>query len=161
MKRSNNIYNYESPKSMNEETHFFLHKGRITIKAFLLRVLFAICLVGTFGAIYHEYALPKKESKIELNDIGEKVIRDSTFETSFMIFENFVFYVLPFIMLIFIIIQGIKRIHDSNRTGWWLLVPLYNIVLLFSKGTKGNNDYGVTPRKPKQIKYFDQLEENQ
>ena len=47
---------------------------------------------------------------------------------------------------------GIKRCHDRNRTGWFLLVsliPLFNIWMLielwFLKGTSGNNKYGPDP----------------
>jgi uncharacterized membrane protein YhaH (DUF805 family) len=46
----------------------------------------------------------------------------------------------------------VKRLHDLNKPGWhyWLLyVPFYNIylglVLLFSKGTAGPNQYGEDP----------------
>ena len=48
---------------------------------------------------------------------------------------------------------GVRRLHDTNRSGWWLLisfVPLIGaLVLLFflvSGGTAGNNDYGVDPK---------------
>lgn len=36
----------------------------------------------------------------------------------------------------------IRRMHDSNRSGWWYLMPIYNIILMFLSGTKGPNDYG-------------------
>jgi len=46
----------------------------------------------------------------------------------------------------------VKRLHDLDRPGWhwWLLaVPLYNIylgfVLLFKKGTDGQNQFGWNP----------------
>jgi polar amino acid transport system permease protein len=46
---------------------------------------------------------------------------------------------------------GARRLHDTNRSAWWLLlsiVPLAHIALLvFSclKGTDGDNDYGPDP----------------
>ena len=46
----------------------------------------------------------------------------------------------------------VRRLHDLGRSGWhfWLLmVPLYNlylyIVLLFSQGHSGANEYGPDP----------------
>lgn len=47
----------------------------------------------------------------------------------------------------------VRRIHDLNRTGWWVLpmalIPLLNIVLLISlmirKGDVGSNRYGADP----------------
>lgn len=47
---------------------------------------------------------------------------------------------------VFIIIQGIKRIHDLNKSGWFVLIPIYNLVLFLTKGTKGDNKYGADPR---------------
>ena len=46
----------------------------------------------------------------------------------------------------------VRRLHDLDRPGWhfWLLfVPIYNlylgIVMLFTKGTSGTNQYGPDP----------------
>jgi uncharacterized membrane protein YhaH (DUF805 family) len=48
--------------------------------------------------------------------------------------------------------QVVKRLHDLGRPGyhyWLLVIPFYNIyfslVLLFKKGTKGQNEYGPDP----------------
>jgi uncharacterized membrane protein YhaH (DUF805 family) len=158
MDKNNNIYNYKAPKSMNEETHYFLIKGRITLKAFFLRLVFAILLQTIFSLIYFNYALPKKLEKIKILDDGSEVIYDATFKTSFYFFENMTFFFLPIFLLIFILIQFAKRMHDVNKSGWFALIPLQNIVLLFSGGTIGNNDYGVNPRPQKKVKYFDELE---
>jgi uncharacterized membrane protein YhaH (DUF805 family) len=47
---------------------------------------------------------------------------------------------------------GIRRLHDTNRTGWWLLVSLvpivgwiWIIVLLALAGDGGSNRYGPPP----------------
>ena len=46
----------------------------------------------------------------------------------------------------------VRRLHDIGKPGWhyWLLlVPLYNIylglVILFTPGTQGSNEYGPDP----------------
>lgn len=41
---------------------------------------------------------------------------------------------------------GVRRLHDSNKSGWWLLVPFYNLYLLIRKGTVGPNFYGPDPK---------------
>ncbi|MRR35863.1 DUF805 domain-containing protein [bacterium] len=47
---------------------------------------------------------------------------------------------------------GVRRLHDTNRSGWWLLlsvVPLANIALLFffiEAGTSGANQFGSDPK---------------
>lgn len=37
----------------------------------------------------------------------------------------------------------IRRYHDSDHSGWWILCPIYNIVLMFLKSTPGENKYGT------------------
>ena len=40
---------------------------------------------------------------------------------------------------------GIRRMHDINKSGWWILAPLYNLWLLCQPGDKGPNQYGDDP----------------
>jgi len=54
-----------------------------------------------------------------------------------------------------VVVQGIKRLHDLNLRGWWLLfmlVPLASIglgsVLAFASGTAGPNRFGSSPSQP-------------
>lgn len=48
---------------------------------------------------------------------------------------------------------SIRRLHDTNRSGWWLLIGLIPfigaIVLIYFMvidGTPGDNQYGVNPK---------------
>jgi uncharacterized membrane protein YhaH (DUF805 family) len=41
-----------------------------------------------------------------------------------------------------------RRAHDTGKSAWFCLVPVYNIILLFSPGTAGANKYGEDPNKP-------------
>ena len=49
----------------------------------------------------------------------------------------------------------VKRLHDTNRSGWnvlWGIIPIIGSLYLliccgFLKGTEGDNKYGVPPRK--------------
>lgn len=46
---------------------------------------------------------------------------------------------------------GVRRLHDSDRSGWWmllLLVPLaglYILYLMIIEGTNGSNRFGESP----------------
>lgn len=49
--------------------------------------------------------------------------------------------------------QGVKRLHDVDKSGWFILlslIPLINIILglymLFADGTVGPNQYGPDPK---------------
>ncbi len=42
--------------------------------------------------------------------------------------------VLSIFFLIPTITAGVRRMHDVGKTGWFLLIPIYNIILLASPG---------------------------
>ncbi len=41
---------------------------------------------------------------------------------------------------------GIRRIHDTGKTGWLILVPIYNLILFLTPGDEGENEYGPDPK---------------
>lgn len=50
---------------------------------------------------------------------------------------------------------GIRRLHDTGKSGWWLLivfVPIVGIIVLIvfwaTDGTPGTNDYGMSEKYP-------------
>ncbi len=36
-----------------------------------------------------------------------------------------------------------RRLHDIDKSGWWMLVPLYNIYLFLQKGHPGTNRFNT------------------
>lgn len=56
-----------------------------------------------------------------------------------------VYYLFLILVLIPGLAVGVRRMHDTGKSGWFLLVPIYNIILLFSPSEKGENQYGVEP----------------
>lgn len=47
---------------------------------------------------------------------------------------------------------SIRRMHDLNKSGWWLLISLipyvdiiFSIYVIFAPGTRGDNRYGADP----------------
>lgn len=53
--------------------------------------------------------------------------------------------VISLASLIPLIAVGVRRLHDTNHTGWWIICPIYNIVLLATKGDEVANKYGDVP----------------
>ena len=41
---------------------------------------------------------------------------------------------------------AVRRMHDVGKSGWFMLIPIYNIILAFTAGTAGPNQYGPDPK---------------
>jgi uncharacterized membrane protein YhaH (DUF805 family) len=62
-------------------------------------------------------------------------------------------FLFGFVTIIPSITAGVRRLHDTNKTGWLmllLLIPLVGwiivLVLCALKGTPGSNKYGPNPK---------------
>ena len=56
---------------------------------------------------------------------------------------------------------GVRRMHDVNKSGWFILIPIYNLILACTEGTKGHNDYGNDPKGPDFTFEFEQPQADQ
>jgi uncharacterized membrane protein YhaH (DUF805 family) len=43
---------------------------------------------------------------------------------------------------------AVRRAHDTDKSGWFMLIPIYNLILAVSEGTKGPNRFGPDPKDP-------------
>lgn len=41
---------------------------------------------------------------------------------------------------------GVRRMHDVGKSGWFLLIPIYNLILACTNGETGTNQYGTDPK---------------
>ena len=41
---------------------------------------------------------------------------------------------------------GVRRMHDVNKSGWYIIIPIYNLILACTDGTSGDNEYGEDPK---------------
>jgi len=41
---------------------------------------------------------------------------------------------------------AIRRMHDIGKSGWFILIPIYNIILAATAGVEGENEYGPDPK---------------
>ena len=110
---------------------FFTSEGRLNRKSYIYRSFFlsvVLCVVQgilTFAA--------------------------ETFGALDLLF-SIIAFVLGIFQLAANIMMGVRRLHDLDKCGWWMLlliVPLVNLFfclyLLFFKGTEGPNQYGEDP----------------
>jgi uncharacterized membrane protein YhaH (DUF805 family) len=51
-------------------------------------------------------------------------------------------------ILIPLIAAGVRRLHDVGKSGWYLLIPIYNLILALTPGQMGANEYGPDPKDP-------------
>ena len=70
-----------------------------------------------------------------------------------------IFWVLYVIYALGVLIPGIavgiRRLHDTDKSGWWLLlvlIPIVGLIVLIvfwaTDGTRGANDYGMSEKYP-------------
>ena len=41
---------------------------------------------------------------------------------------------------------AVRRMHDVGKSGWFILIPIYNLILACTEGTSGENEYGADPK---------------
>ncbi len=41
---------------------------------------------------------------------------------------------------------GVRRVHDVGKSGWYILIPIYNLILMCTNGDVGTNEYGPDPK---------------
>jgi uncharacterized membrane protein YhaH (DUF805 family) len=51
-----------------------------------------------------------------------------------------------FATLIPAIAVGVRRMHDTDHSGWWLLVPIVNLIFAVQAGQQGPNRFGPDPK---------------
>jgi uncharacterized membrane protein YhaH (DUF805 family) len=135
-----NLYDYKTPKSGNDEIGFLNIKGRINREVFFIRCMIAL---GIYGISYLIYTSAVNKG----------------FGTRFdVLYDTLHTIILQTLLPVFVLIQGAKRMHDINLSGWHFLIPFYNLYLCFLPGTLGKNNFGLDPTPKKKIEFFDELE---
>lgn len=68
-------------------------------------------------------------------------------------------YIMFFITGLFILLMIIpavaicvRRVHDTGKSGWYMLIPVYNIILYITEGERRDNKYGTDPKANERIK---------
>lgn len=110
---------------------FFTSEGRLNRKSYIYRSFFLSIVLFVVQGILSFAA--------------------DTFGALDLLF-SIIAFVLGIFQLAANIMMGVRRLHDLDKSGWWMLlliVPLVNLFfclyLLFFKGTDGPNEYGDDP----------------
>lgn len=113
-----------TPNAQTTETNYFSVRGRMR------RRTYAICYLLTMVvAVFIRQIIAASLSWTILDDLGSIVVG--------------IIMTLPLVVPQYFLI---KRLHDCNYSGWWSLIPLSSIVLLFLPPSKGVNRFGADPR---------------
>jgi uncharacterized membrane protein YhaH (DUF805 family) len=81
-----------------------------------------------------------------VTDIILFILIENLFDISFEYdSDNPIFYLFGLSMALPGIGVTIRRMHDTNRSGWFGFIPLANLVWACEKGTVGPNQYGPDP----------------
>jgi uncharacterized membrane protein YhaH (DUF805 family) len=59
---------------------------------------------------------------------------------------NFLSSIYSLAILLPSIAVGVRRMHDVGKSGWFLLIPIYNLVLAVTPGSAGPNEFGADPK---------------
>lgn len=57
-------------------------------------------------------------------------------------------YLYTFAVLIPNIAVSVRRMHDVGKSGWFILIPIYNLILCLTEGDRFTNEYGPDPKQP-------------
>ncbi len=60
-------------------------------------------------------------------------------------FLGVIFYLGSLIPLLAV---GVRRMHDAGKSGWFLLVPIYSLILACTDSEEGPNKWGDNPKNP-------------
>ena len=74
--------------------------------------------------------------------------------------NNLMFPYLIYLLATFMpsLAVSVRRMHDVNKSGWFLLIPIYNLILYCTKGTEGPNQYGADPKRPEFEEFLNEAE---
>jgi len=59
---------------------------------------------------------------------------------------DFISMVYSLAVLVPSIAVAIRRMHDVGKSGWFMLIPFYNLYLAVQDSEEGDNEYGENPK---------------
>ncbi|WP_298534500.1 DUF805 domain-containing protein [uncultured Algibacter sp.] len=76
------------------------------------------------------------------------IVNGFVFVSGFYGFEYADYVQIAIIIPLFyiLIVQGAKRCHDRGNSGWYQLIPFYQLWMIFADSDYGPNEYGDNPK---------------
>ena len=100
---------------------YAVFSGRATRKEYWMFVLFNIIIAFVLGLIEGIAGIAPESGESVLVSIYQLAILTPT------------------------IAVGVRRMHDTDHSGWWLIFPVVNLVLAVREGQQGDNRFGRDP----------------
>ena len=69
------------------------------------------------------------------------------------------YFIFILAMIVPIIAVTIRRMHDTGKSGWYMLIPIYNFILALTPGDTGPNEYGSDPKNESAVRDSDVLDD--
>lgn len=63
------------------------------------------------------------------------------------------------VVLVPTIAAAVRRMHDVGKSGWFILIPIYNLILAVTDSEPETNEYGPNPKNPELDDVMDHLVE--
>ncbi len=118
---------------------YFDFSGRSRRKEYWMFAILYIALYVVAGILDVQLGFATTTSSSEFGD--------GTASASFNMQGGMLTMILQLALLIPSIALAVRRMHDNDKSGWWILVPIYNIIVIwFMEGTRGPNRFGPDPK---------------
>jgi len=126
---------------------FFDFSGRSRRKEYWLYILFYIVVLTGLMIL---------DAKLGLGGYAESYadFGDGSAAVGFSLAGGILSMIWAILNLIPALAVAIRRMHDQDKSGWFILIPFYNLVLLFIEGTRGPNRFGPDPKSGGEAKVF-------
>ena len=63
----------------------------------------------------------------------------------FGLYSNILSNIYYLAVLVPTIAVAVRRMHDTGKSGWFFLIPIYNFILAVTSGESGENKYCAVP----------------
>ncbi|HEX8527822.1 DUF805 domain-containing protein [Allosphingosinicella sp.] len=119
----------------------FDFSGRSRRREFWMFVLFLLVVA---------MALMIVDSQLGLGGSATSSYRSDSngLEASFALTGGVLTWVFLALMAVPLVAAAVRRAHDQDKSGWLVLIPIYNLILMFIEGTRGPNRFGPDPQAP-------------
>ena len=119
---------------------YFDFSGRSRRKEYWMFVLFVV--IGEIVTMILDSVLGLGGTTTGTSEFG-----DGTASASFNSSGGILTLIFVLAMIIPGIAVAVRRVHDSDKSGWFVLIPIYNLILMFVEGTRGPNRFGPDPKE--------------
>jgi uncharacterized membrane protein YhaH (DUF805 family) len=118
---------------------YFDFSGRSRRKEYWMFFLFYLAVYIVAGILDVQLGFATTTSESSLGDGGASA--------SFNMQGGLLTTIVSLGLLIPSIALAVRRAHDNDKSGWFILIPIYGLIIVwFLEGTRGPNRFGPDPK---------------